>query len=75
MARNKKTSKRVGTTASKNLRSRKSSKAAKSVAGSALTKRPVGRSAPFKKGYNQPPKEPQSNPPITAAPPPRSKKK
>ena len=40
MARNEKTSKRVGKTASKLLRSKNSSKAAKSVAGSALTQRP-----------------------------------
>ena len=40
MAKNEKTSKRVGTTAAKVLRSKKSSKAAKSVAGSALTQRP-----------------------------------
>ena len=32
-------------------------------------------SSTFKKGYNQPPKEPPINPPITTAPPPRSKKK
>ena len=43
MARNEKTSKRVGKTASTILRSKKSSKAAKSVAGSALTQRPDRR--------------------------------
>jgi len=40
MARNEKTSKRVGKTASKILRNPKSSRASKSVAGSALTQRP-----------------------------------
>ncbi|MCK5613231.1 hypothetical protein KAR91_65770 [Candidatus Pacearchaeota archaeon] len=40
MAKNEKTSKRVGTAASKVLRSKSSSKAAKSAAGSALTQRP-----------------------------------
>lgn len=40
MARNEKTSKRVASKAGKLLRSRKSSKAAKSVAGSALTQAP-----------------------------------
>ena len=40
MGRNEKTSKRVGKTASTLLRSKKSSKAVKSVAGSALTQRP-----------------------------------
>ena len=40
MARNEKTSKKVASKAAKQLRSRKSSKAAKSVAGSALTQAP-----------------------------------
>ncbi len=40
MARNEKTSKRVGRTASELLRSKKSSGKTKSVAGSALTQRP-----------------------------------
>lgn len=40
MPRNEKTSKKVAKTASKILRSKKSSKAAKSVAGSALTQAP-----------------------------------
>ena len=40
MARNEKTSKRVGKTASKLLRNKKSSRKVKSVAGSALTQRP-----------------------------------
>jgi len=40
MARNEKTSKRAATAASKVLRSKTSSKAAKSAAGSALTQRP-----------------------------------
>ena len=40
MAKNEKTSKRVGTKASKLLRSKKTSKPVKSVAGSALTQRP-----------------------------------
>jgi hypothetical protein len=40
MAKNEKTSKRVGTLASKILRSKKSSKSEKSVAASALTQRP-----------------------------------
>lgn len=40
MARNEKTSKRVGRTASKLLRSKGTSKRVKSVAGSALTQRP-----------------------------------
>ena len=40
MSRNEKTSKRVGKVASRLLRSKKSSKDAKSVAGSALTQRP-----------------------------------
>lgn len=40
MARNEKTSKRAGTAASKVLRSKSSSKAAKSAAGSALTQCP-----------------------------------
>lgn len=40
MARNEKTSKAVGKKASKLLRSKKSSKKVKSVAGSALTQRP-----------------------------------
>lgn len=40
MARNEKTSKKVGTKASKLLKSKKSSKNVKSVAGSALTQRP-----------------------------------
>jgi hypothetical protein len=40
MAKNEKTSKRVGTKASKLLRSKKTSKTVKSVAGSALTQRP-----------------------------------
>lgn len=40
MAKNEKTSKRVGKTASKLLRSKKTSKKVKSVAGSALTQRP-----------------------------------
>ena len=40
MAKNEKTSKRVGTIASKQLRSKKTSKPAKSTAGSALTQRP-----------------------------------
>lgn len=41
MAKNEKTSKKVGTTASKLLRSKTSSKAVKSVAASALTQRPT----------------------------------
>jgi len=41
MARNEKTSKRVGTIASKLLRSKPISKGTKSVAGSALTQRPT----------------------------------
>lgn len=40
MARNEQTSKRAATAASKVLRSKSSSKAAKSAAGSALTQRP-----------------------------------
>ena len=40
MARNEKTSKRVGKIASKVLKNKSSSKAAKSAAGSALTQRP-----------------------------------
>jgi len=40
MAKNEKTSKRVGKTASKLLRSKKTSNKVKSVAGSALTQRP-----------------------------------
>ncbi|MBU0516018.1 MAG: hypothetical protein KJ621_14740 [Proteobacteria bacterium] len=40
MAKNEKTSKRVGKKASKQLRDPKTSKDAKSVAGSALTQRP-----------------------------------
>ena len=40
MAKNEKTSNRVGTLASKILRSKKSSKSSKSVAASALTQRP-----------------------------------
>jgi len=43
MARNEKTSKRVGKIASKILRNKNSSKAAKSVAASALTQRPDRR--------------------------------
>ena len=40
VAKNEKTSKRVGKTASQLLRSKKTSKKVKSVAGSALTQRP-----------------------------------
>lgn len=40
MAKNEKTGKRAGSAASKVLRNPKSSKAAKSAAGSALTQRP-----------------------------------
>jgi len=40
MARNEKTSKRVGKVASKVLRSKRSSKSSKTCAGSALTQRP-----------------------------------
>jgi hypothetical protein len=40
MARNERTSKRVGTKASKLLRSKRTSKNVKSVAASALTQRP-----------------------------------
>jgi hypothetical protein len=40
MARNEKTLKRVGKLASKQLKSKKSTKSQKSVAGSALTQRP-----------------------------------
>ena len=40
MAKNEQTSKKVGTTASKQLSSKSTSKAAKSTAGSALTQRP-----------------------------------
>ncbi len=40
MARNEKTSKKVGSMASKILRDKRSSTASKSVAGSALTQRP-----------------------------------
>jgi len=40
MAKNEKTSKRVGTIASEQLRSKRASKKAKSTAGSALTQRP-----------------------------------
>ncbi len=40
MARNEKTSKKVGSMASKILRDKRSSKPSKSVAGSALTQRP-----------------------------------
>ena len=43
MARNEKTSKRVGTIASKLLSNPKTSKAVKSVAASALTQRPSKR--------------------------------
>jgi hypothetical protein len=43
MAKNEKTSKRVGSMASKILRDKKSSKAIKSVAASALTQRPDKR--------------------------------
>jgi hypothetical protein len=46
MANNEKTSKRVASEASKILRSRTSSKIAKSVAGSALTQAPDHKSAP-----------------------------
>jgi len=44
MAKNEKTSKRVGKMASKLLRSKKTSKKTKSVAGSALTQRPDKKS-------------------------------
>ncbi|MGR3293268.1 MAG: hypothetical protein ACUZ9M_04540 [Candidatus Scalindua sp.] len=40
MAKNEKTSKRVGRIASKTLRSKRSSEDSKSLAGSALTQRP-----------------------------------
>jgi hypothetical protein len=40
VAKNEKTSKKVGTTASKLLKDKRSSKAVRSVAGSALTQRP-----------------------------------
>jgi len=58
MAKDEKTSKHVATTASKILRNPKSSKAAKSVAGSALTQAPnkapskgrPGKPPPTKKG-------------------------
>ena len=40
MAKNEKTSKRVGKIAAKQLKSKKTSRAAKSTAGSALTQRP-----------------------------------
>lgn len=40
MAKNEKTSKRVGSIASKILRDKRSSKASKTVAASALTQRP-----------------------------------
>lgn len=40
MAKNEKTSKRIGSIASKVLRSKKSSKDSKRLAGSALTQRP-----------------------------------
>jgi len=40
MGRNEKTSKKVGKTASSLLRSKRTSKSVKSVAGSALTQRP-----------------------------------
>ncbi len=40
MARNERTSRRVGSMASKILRDKRSSKASKSVAASALTQRP-----------------------------------
>lgn len=40
MAKNEKTSKKVGSTASKLLRDKKTPKDVKSVAGSALTQRP-----------------------------------
>jgi hypothetical protein len=40
MAKNEKTSKRVGTLAARQLKSKKTPKKAKSVAGSALTQRP-----------------------------------
>jgi hypothetical protein len=45
MARNEKTSARVATEASKILRSKRASKIAKSVAGSALTQAPDRKSA------------------------------
>ncbi|MBW2364285.1 MAG: hypothetical protein JRD93_06110 [Deltaproteobacteria bacterium] len=44
MAKNERTSKRVGKIASKLLKSKKTSKKAKSVAGSALTQRPDRKS-------------------------------
>lgn len=43
MARNERTSKRMGKIASKALRSKKSSKITKSLAGSVLTQRPDGK--------------------------------
>jgi hypothetical protein len=49
MARNEKTSKKVGTKASKLLRSKKTSKTVKSVAGSALTQRPDKKKSRKKK--------------------------
>jgi hypothetical protein len=49
MAKNEKTSKRVGKVASKLLRSKKTSKKVKSVAGSALTQRPDRKSTRRKK--------------------------
>lgn len=49
MAKNEKTSKRVGTAASKVLKSKTASKAAKSVAGSALTQRPDKKKPKTKK--------------------------
>ena len=53
MAKNEQTSKRVGSKASKQLRSGKTSKDGKSVAGSALTQRPnngPGKGSSIKKG-------------------------
>jgi hypothetical protein len=43
MARNERTSKRVGKIAARVLRSKRSSKSARSLAGSALTQRPSRR--------------------------------
>lgn len=49
MAKNEKTSKKVGKKASKLLRSKKTSKTVKSVAGSALTQRPDKKKSKKKK--------------------------
>ena len=49
MPKNEKTSRRVGKIASRQLRSKRTSKAAKSTAGSALTQRPDRKKGKKKK--------------------------